>query len=158
MSVHTEAIKAMADRFSLPFQPLHEEEMFDTLEEVTAAERQRGELLLRAADEALFPFECQAKLRPLPARRPARAVRHEQRGAVPAPAQENSSGIFSGALASMLSGVEERPPGRRAQDHEPGPAGPAGAHGGNLIAGKGRYIAHVIESAAINRKSEEVNR
>ena len=95
---------------------------------------------------------------PLPARRPARAVRHEQRGAVPAPAQENSSGIFSGALASMLSGVEERPPGRRAQDHEPGPAGPAGAHGGNLIAGKGRYIAHVIESAAINRKSEEVNR
>lgn len=33
VSVHTEAIKAMADRFSLPFQPLHEEEMFDTLEE-----------------------------------------------------------------------------------------------------------------------------
>ena len=32
----------MAERFSLPFQPLHEEEMFDTLEEVTAAERQRG--------------------------------------------------------------------------------------------------------------------
>lgn len=63
VSVHAEAIKAMADRFSLPFQPLHEEEMFDTLEEVTAAERQRGELLLRAADEALFPFECQAKLR-----------------------------------------------------------------------------------------------
>ena len=37
-----ELIQAMAERFGLPFQPLHEEEMFDTLEEITAAERQRG--------------------------------------------------------------------------------------------------------------------
>ena len=29
-------------------------------------------------------------------------------------------------------------------------AGPAGAYGGNLIAGKGRYIDRVIEFAAIN--------
>ena len=97
-------------------------------------------------------------------------------------AQESSSGIFSDALASMLSGVEERPlatlylnlnspivrrlcttrdagllesmvqvlyvqallagghPLRRAQDYKSGPAGLTGACGGNLIAGKGRYI------------------
>ena len=112
VSVHTEAIKAMADRFSLPFQPLHEEEMFDTLEEVTAAERQRGELLLRAADEALFPFECQAKLRRfLPADLPVLYAMSDEVQFLRQlqTAQENSNGIFSGALASMLSGVEERP-------------------------------------------------
>ena len=107
-----ELIQAMAERFGLPFQPLHEEEMFDTLEDVTAAERQRGERLLRAADEALFPFECQAKLRRfLPADLPVLYAMSDEVQFLRQlqTAQENSSGIFSGALASMLSGVEERP-------------------------------------------------
>ena len=107
-----ELIQAMAERFGLPFQPLHEEEMFDTLEDVTAAERQRGELLLRAADEALLPFECQAKLRRfLPANLPVLYAMSDEVQFLRQlqTAQENSSGIFSGALASMLSGVEERP-------------------------------------------------
>ena len=49
---------------------------------------------------------------PLPARRPAGVVRHERWCRFLRQlqtAQENSNGIFSGALASMLSGVEERP-------------------------------------------------
>ena len=107
-----ELIQAMAERFGLPFQPLHEEEMFDTLEEVTAAERQRGERLLRAADEVLLPFECQAKLRRfLPADLPVLYAMSDEVQFLRQlqTAQENSSGIFSGALASMLSGVEERP-------------------------------------------------
>lgn len=107
-----ELIQAMAERFGLPFQPLHEEEMFDTLEEVTAAERQRGERLLRAADEALLPFECQAKLRRfLPADLPVLYAMSDEVQFLRQlqTAQENSNGIFSGALASMLSGVEERP-------------------------------------------------
>lgn len=86
--------------------------MFDTLEDVTAAERQRGERLLRAADEALFPFECQAKLRRfLPADLPVLYAMSDEVQFLRQlqTAQENSSGIFSGALASMLSGVEERP-------------------------------------------------
>lgn len=107
-----ELIQAMAERFGLPFQPLHEEEMFDTLEDVTAAERQRGEQLLRAADEALLPFECQTKLRRfLPADLPVLYAMSDEVQFLRQlqTAQENSSGIFSGALASMLSGVEERP-------------------------------------------------
>lgn len=107
-----ELIQAMAERFGLPFQPLHEEEMFDTLEEITAAERQRGERLLRAADEALLPFECQAKLRRfLPADLPVLYAMSDEVQFLRQlqTAQENSNGIFSGALASMLSGVEERP-------------------------------------------------
>lgn len=107
-----ELIQAMAERFGLSFQPLHEEEMFDTLEEVTAAERQRGERLLRAADEVLLPFECQAKLRRfLPADLPVLYAMSDEVQFLRQlqTAQENSSGIFSGALASMLSGVEERP-------------------------------------------------
>ena len=107
-----ELIQAMAERFDLPFQPLHEDDMFDTLEEVSAAERQRGELLLRAADEALLPFECQAKLRRfLPADLPVLYAMSDEVQFLRQlqTAQENSSGIFSGALASMLSGVEERP-------------------------------------------------
>lgn len=107
-----ELIQAMAERFDLPFQPLHEDDMFDTLEEVSAAERQRGELLLRAADEALLPFECQAKLRRfLPANLPVLYAMSDEVQFLRQlqTAQENSSGIFSGALASMLSGVEERP-------------------------------------------------
>ena len=107
-----ELIQAMAERFGLPFQPLREDDMFDTLEDVTPAERQRGELLLRAADEALFPFECQAKLRRfLPADLPVLYAMSDEVQFLRQlqSAQESSSGIFSDALASMLSGVEERP-------------------------------------------------
>ena len=107
-----ELILAMAERFGLPFQPLHEEEMFDTLEDVTAAERQRGERLLRAADEALLPFECQARLRRfLPADLPVLYAMSDEVQFLRQlqSAQEQSGGIFSDALASMLSGVEERP-------------------------------------------------
>ena len=91
---------------------IREDDMFDTLEDVTAAERQRGELLLRAADEALFPFECQAKLRRfLPADLPVLYAMSDEVQFLRQlqSAQESSSGIFSDALASMLSGVEERP-------------------------------------------------
>ena len=107
-----ELIQAMAERFGLPFQPLREDDMFDTLEDVTPAERQRGELLLRAADEALFPFECQARLRRfLPVDLPVLYAMSDEVQFLRQlqSAQESSSGIFSDALASMLSGVEERP-------------------------------------------------
>lgn len=107
-----ELIQAMAERFGLPFQPLHEEEMFDTLEDVTAAEHQRGERMLRAADEVLLPFECQAKLRRfLPADLPVLYAMSDEVQFLRQlkSAQEQSRGIFSDALASMLSGVEERP-------------------------------------------------
>ena len=102
----------MAERFGLPFQPLHEDDMFDTLEDVTAAERQRGERLLWAADEALLPFECQAKLRRfLPADLPVLYAMSDEVQFLRQlqSAQEQSRGIFSDALASMLSGVDERP-------------------------------------------------
>ena len=107
-----ELIQAMAERFGLPFQPLHEDEMFDTLEDVPAAELQQGELLLRAANEALLPFECQAKLRRfLPSDLPVLYAMSDEVQFLRQlqTAQENSSGIFSRALVSMLSGVEERP-------------------------------------------------
>lgn len=107
-----ELIQAMAEHFGLPFQPLHEDDMFDTLEDVTAAERQRGERLLWAADEALLPFECQAKLRRfLPADLPVLYAMSDEVQFLRQlqSAQEQSRGIFSDALASMLSGADERP-------------------------------------------------
>ena len=107
-----ELIQDMAERFGLPFQPLHEDDMFDTLEDVTEAERQRGEFLLQIADRVLFTFECQTRLRRfLPADLPVLYAMNDEVKFLRQlqSAQENSGSIFSDALASMLSGAEERP-------------------------------------------------
>ena len=107
-----ELIQALADRFALPIHPLHEDNLFDTLEEVTAVEQMRGAQLLRTADRVLLPFECQVKLRRfLPTDLPVLYAMSDEVQFLRQlqSAQENSSGIFSGALASMLSGMEERP-------------------------------------------------
>ena len=138
------------------FQPLHEEGDVRHPEEVTAAERQRG-VQLRAADEALFPFECQAKLRRfLPADLPVLCAMSNEVQFL-RPLRRTAAVSFPGAgLHALRRGGGPR--GGEPKTMNQALLVPAGAHGGNLIAGKGRYIAHVIESAAINRKSEEVNR
>jgi molecular chaperone HtpG len=107
-----ELIQNMTVRFGLPFQPLHEEDMFDTLKDITDAERQRGDLLLRTADRVLSHFECQTRLRRfLPADLPVLYAMSDEVQFLRQiqSAQENSGSIFSDALTSMLSSVEERP-------------------------------------------------
>lgn len=107
-----ELIQSLAGRFDLPIQSLHEDSMFEVMEDVTLAEQRRADTLLRAADQALRPFDCQAQLRRfLPADLPTLYAMSDEVQFLRQlqSAQDMSGGIFSSALSSMLSSVEERP-------------------------------------------------
>ena len=107
-----ELIQTMVSHFDLPIRPLHEGSIFESLEDITAAERMWGSELIRAADQILRPFECQVQIRRfLPV---DLSVLYTMSDEVQflrqlQSAKEKSKGIFSEALSSMLSGVEERP-------------------------------------------------
>lgn len=82
------------------------------LEEPGLEERQRAFGLLRRADRALKEFDCKAELRRfLPADLPALYAMSDEVQFLRQiqSAKEQSSGIFSDALASLLGSVEERP-------------------------------------------------
>lgn len=107
-----ELISQLAHTFSLPLSPLQEDSMNLVLEEPALEESQRAFALLRAADLALEEFDCKAEARRfLPCELPAlysmsdevQFLRQVQS------ARENSTGVFSDALTSLLEGVEERP-------------------------------------------------
>lgn len=87
-----EQIEAIAERFSLPIHPLSAVRMMAVLEEVPPAEMRCAPILLQAADKTLRSHDRQVQF-----------LRQVQS------AQENTSGIFPDALASMLTGTEETP-------------------------------------------------
>ena len=98
--------------FDLPITPLQEENMELVLEEVSSSERQEAFTLLQAVNSTLKEFDCQAELKRFyPIDLPAlyymsddvQFLRQVQN------AQENTSGVFSQALSSLLSGVQEKP-------------------------------------------------
>ncbi len=107
-----ELISALTRRCRLPIEPLREDSLFEVMDDATYIEEQQAALLLRQANLALGEFDCQAQLRRfLPASLPSlyamsdevQFLRQVQS------AQDISSGIFSDALSSLLSSVEERP-------------------------------------------------
>lgn len=107
-----ELIQAMVSHFELPIRPLHADSMFESLEDITAAERMWGTELIRAADQILRPFECQVQLRRfLPVDLPVLYTMSDEVQFLQQiqSAKEKSKGIFSDALVSMLCSVEERP-------------------------------------------------
>lgn len=107
-----ELIQSLASRFDLPIQPLHEDSMLEVMEDVTLAEERRAEVLLRAADRALKPFDCRAELRRfLPVDLPVLYAMSDEVQFLRQlqSAQDSDGGMFSSVLSSMLSSVEERP-------------------------------------------------
>ncbi len=100
-------IPKFAKRFHLPVVPLHEEDMGKVLKEVPAESHREAQRMLAAMNEGLKEFDCRADLRSFqPADLPAlysisddvRFLRQVQG------AKESSSGVFSVALSSLLSG------------------------------------------------------
>lgn len=106
-------IAKLAHTFSLPLEPLREDQMDLVLNAASAEEEQKAFSLLQAAGRSLREFDCRAELRRfLPADLPAlytvsddvqflRQIQSIQ--------EDNRGGIFSGALASLLDSVESRP-------------------------------------------------
>ena len=100
-----ELISKLADAFSLPMDPLHEESMELVLEEVDDRDEQQTASLLCIANEALEAFDCRVQPRRfLPADLPAlynmsddvQFLRQVQS------AREAKGGIFSDALSALL--------------------------------------------------------
>ena len=107
-----ELISMLARTFCLPLAPLQEECMDLVLEEPTFEEHQRAFNMLQATNQALEGFDCRAEIRRfLPADLPTlysmsdevQFFRQMQS------ARDNSTSVFSDALSSLLSSVEERP-------------------------------------------------
>ncbi len=108
-----ELIAKLAHTFSLPLEPLREDQMDLVLNVPSSEEEQRAFALLQAADRSLREFDCRAELRRfLPAGLPTlytisddvqflRQIQSIQ--------DDNRGGMFSGALASLLDSVEARP-------------------------------------------------
>lgn len=105
-------IPKLADMFWLPVKPLFEEDMEDVLKEISQEEQQKAARLLGIFGRSLRDFDCQADMRHFhPLDLPAlyfmnddvRFIRRVQ------DVKEKSTGVFSEAVASLLSGAEERP-------------------------------------------------
>lgn len=105
-------IPKLASMFDLPITPLHGEDMEDVLKTISFDEQQKALEVLHIFNKYLKNFDCQADIRcfypiDLPALyymsddvRFLRQIQH---------AKESSKGVFSDALASLLSGTEEKP-------------------------------------------------
>lgn len=105
-------IAKLVQMFSLPLAPLQEESMDLVLGEPTLDERQQAFSLLRAANRGLAEFDCQAELRRfLPSDLPVLYSMSDEVQFLRQmrSAKEISNGIFSDALSSLLSSVEEQP-------------------------------------------------
>ncbi len=105
-------IPKLADMFWLPVTPLCEEDMEDVLKGISPEERQKALRLLSIFGCGLKEFDCHADIRHFhPLDLPAlyfmnddvRFIRQMR------DVKEKSTGVFSEALASLLSGTEERP-------------------------------------------------
>ena len=106
-----ELIPKLAEMFGLSLMPMHEEDMEDVLQEIPCKERQEARRLIDAFNRSLEEFDCRAEIRSFhPQDLPAlyfmsddvRFMRKVQ------DVRENTTGIFSQALASLLSGTEEK--------------------------------------------------
>lgn len=107
-----ELVQKLIRIYDLPIVPLLEENMELVLEDASFSERQEAFTLLQAVNLTLRDFDCQAELKHFyPIDLPAlyymsddvQFLRQVQN------AQESTSGIFSQALSSLLSGVQEKP-------------------------------------------------
>lgn len=107
-----ELIQTLAERFSLPIHPFHEDSIPEVLENTTLAEQQQAANMLEAANRVLQSFDCQAELRRfLPAELPSLYAMSDEVQFLRQiqSAQDLGDGIFSGALCSMLSSVKDCP-------------------------------------------------
>ncbi len=108
-----ELISKLAHTFSLPLEPLHEDQMDLVLDMPSAAEEDAAFSLLQAADRGLQDFDCRAELRRfLPADLPTLyAISDDVAFLRQIQTIQDSSrgGIFTNALDSLLSSVEARP-------------------------------------------------
>lgn len=107
-----EIIRKLTNMFSLPLEPFREGSMDLVLEEINTYECQSTELFTAAASRVLQKFDCQAEIRRfLPVDLPVlysmsdevQFLRQMQS------AMENTANLFSGALSSLLNGVEKKP-------------------------------------------------
>lgn len=108
----SQLLPKFASMFGLPITPLHEEDMENVLTTISLQEQQKAQQMLCIFDNTLRKFDCRTELRCFhPIDLPAlyymsdeiRFLRQVQN------AKENSRGVFSDALASLLSDTEERP-------------------------------------------------
>lgn len=108
-----ELIAKLARIYSLPLEPLREDQMDLVLDMPSAAGEERAFRLLQAADRGLREFDCRAELRRfLPADLPALYVISDDvqfLRQIQTIQDSNRGGIFSGALASLLDSVDARP-------------------------------------------------
>ncbi|MCI8553781.1 MAG: HSP90 family protein [Clostridiales bacterium] len=107
-----ELVEKLADDFSLPLEPLREDQLELVMEAPAPEEEQRAFALLRAADRGLKEFDCRAELRRfLPGDLPALYAMSDEVGFLRRlqSAQKDEGGLFSGALASLLESAETRP-------------------------------------------------
>jgi len=105
-------ISKLVEIYGLPILPLYEEDMAEVLKEVSQQEKEDAHRLLHLCRESLREFDCRAEIRHFhPVDLPAllvmsddvRFLRRVQE------TRENSSGVFSEALSSLLAGVEQKP-------------------------------------------------
>lgn len=105
-------IPKFAAMFDLPIMPLHGEDIEDVLKTISSDENQKAFHILQIFDKYLTKFDCRTDIRCFhPIDLPAlyyisddvRFLRQVKN------ARENSKGVFSDALASLLSGTEEKP-------------------------------------------------
>jgi len=107
-----ELVHKLTSRFSLPFAPLHEENMSILMEDLQPYDKQRVEFFLDVACNALEGFDCNARIkRFLPASLP---VLYSMDGEVRffrqlQSARDISSDIFSDALSSLIKSVDKKP-------------------------------------------------
>ncbi|MDF2938820.1 MAG: hypothetical protein K0Q90_4193 [Paenibacillaceae bacterium] len=107
-----ELLEKLRNQCGLPLYPLSEEGLGTALEEPAPGDRSLAAALERAANRGLAQFDCRAEVRRfLPADLPAlysmsdevRFLRDVKK------AQDMSSGVFSDALSSLLSGIAQKP-------------------------------------------------
>lgn len=106
-----ELIPKLAEMFGLSIMPMHEEDMEDVLREIPWQEGQKARRLTNAFNRSLEEFDCRAEIRSFqPQHLPAlyfmsddvRFIRKVLN------VRENTAGVFSEALSSLLSGTEDK--------------------------------------------------
>lgn len=105
-------ISKLAQVYQLSFAPLREESMDLVMEDPTFTEKQQASNLLRCTNRVLDEFDCQAQLRLfLPVDLPALYVMSDEVQFLRKiqSVQEESGGVFSDVLSSLLDSVEEKP-------------------------------------------------
>lgn len=111
-SFDSQLIRKMVEYYQLPLTPVQEESMELLLEDISFEEKQEAFYTLQEINKSLSEYDCKAELKRFyPVDLPAlyymsddvAFLRQVQN------ASEQSKGIFSETLTSLLSGVNERP-------------------------------------------------